>query len=100
MALTKASTSLAKQGKASKCINPNNAQTANETASPSRPFQSIARMKSEGIEGEQLLKIHILSYACLSIRALGGTLELVTNCAISEEWGTSNKDKRNFLCLK
>lgn len=57
-------------------------------------------MKSEGIEGEQLSKIHILSYACLSIRALGGTLELVTNCAISEEWGTSNKDKRNFLCLK
>lgn len=57
-------------------------------------------MKSECIESEQLYKIHMLSYACLAIRALGGTLELVTNCAISEEWGTSTKDKCNFLCLK
>lgn len=100
MALTRAFANLPKQGKTSKCINLNNAQTGNETVSSSCPFYSIARMKSECIEGEQLQKIPMLSYACLSIRALGGTLELVTNCAISEEWGTSSKDKRNFLCLK
>lgn len=65
LALTRAFTSLAKQGKESKCINLNNAQTANETASPSCPFQSIARMKSERVEGEQLQKITCsLTLAC------------------------------------